>query len=266
MPTALIIDDEPEANKLLSMLVQLRGYRTRSAFTGEEGLVLARDDRPDVVFLDLMLPDRTGFDVCRKLRSDRSTSLVPVVVVTARLADRNRTESYQAGASDFVPKPYTPDQIFRALHDADAWRRELEAHGGAGELVCNCRDALAAERQLGALHGLLGARTPLNEKIQAGIVAAIRELCRSACAWGVHRGIERVATVAYRLYDDRLCLTVGDESAWFEGGHPPLEEGIRRWVLRRDLFDEIKPAPSGRELTLTRHFRTPSNGNVPPGP
>ncbi len=112
MPTALIVDDEPEANKLLSMLVQLRGYRTRSAFTGEEALALARDDRPDVVFLDLMLPDLTGFEVCRELRSDRETSLVPVVVVTARLADRNRVESYQAGTATSCPSPTLPTRSF----------------------------------------------------------------------------------------------------------------------------------------------------------
>lgn len=265
MPTALIVDDEPEANRLLAMLVQLRGYRTRSAYTGDEAIALARDDRPDVVFLDLMLPDRSGYEVCRALRSEPETSLVPVVVVTARLADRSRSESYQAGASDFVPKPYTPDQIFRALSDADDWRRELEDRG-SGELVCSCGEPRPAERQLAAFRCLLGARTPLDEAAVAGIAAAVKELFHSACAWGLHRGVERVATIAYRIHDDRLTLTVRDESAWFEGGHPPLEEGIRRRVFRRDLFDEIAPAPSGRELTLTRHFRSSANGSAPAGP
>ncbi|HEU5116344.1 MAG TPA: response regulator, partial [Isosphaeraceae bacterium] len=63
MPTALIVDDEPEANKLLSMLVRLRGYETLSAYSGEEALSTAKTMHPDVVFLDLMLPDRHGFEV-----------------------------------------------------------------------------------------------------------------------------------------------------------------------------------------------------------
>ena len=67
MPTALIVEDEPEANKLLSMLVQLHGYATESAFTGSEALEKVRNHVPDVVFLDLMLPDLDGYEVCRAL-------------------------------------------------------------------------------------------------------------------------------------------------------------------------------------------------------
>ncbi len=115
MPTALIVEDEPEANKLLSMLVQLRGYRTESAYRGSEALDRLRNHVPDVVFLDLMLPDLDGYQVCRSLKSSGSTCLVPVVIVTARLAAENRIESFSVGADDFVPKPYTPDEIFHAL-------------------------------------------------------------------------------------------------------------------------------------------------------
>ncbi len=67
MPKALIVEDEPEANELLAMLVQLRGYQTDSAFTGGEALIKAEQARPDIVFLDLMLPDLNGYDVCRAL-------------------------------------------------------------------------------------------------------------------------------------------------------------------------------------------------------
>src|SRR5205807_2528884 len=114
MPTALIVEDEPEANKLLSMLVRLRGYRTESAFTGGEALEKVDQARPDIVLLDLMLPDINGYEVCRALKARRQTHPIPVVMVTARVAAENRVESYRVGANDFVPKPYTPDQIFTA--------------------------------------------------------------------------------------------------------------------------------------------------------
>src|SRR6516225_731065 len=83
MPTALIVEDEPEANRLLSMLVQLRGYRTESAFTGGEALSKVDQRPPDIVFLDLMLPDINGYEVCTCLKTQRATSLIPVVMVTA---------------------------------------------------------------------------------------------------------------------------------------------------------------------------------------
>src|SRR6478672_3266223 len=119
MPTALIVEDEPEANHLLSMLVQLRGYRTESAFTGGEALEKVDRQPPDIVFLDLMLPDINGYEVCKTLKTQKATSLIPIVMVTARIAAENRLQSFRVGADDYIPKPYTPDQIFRAMADAD---------------------------------------------------------------------------------------------------------------------------------------------------
>jgi CheY-like chemotaxis protein len=124
MPTALIVEDEPEANRLLSMLVQLRGYRTQSVFSGSEALAAVEAGESfDVVFLDLMLPDTNGFEVCRLIKSRPETCAVPVVMVTARLAEENRAKSAQVGADGFIPKPYTPNQIFEALASADEIRR-----------------------------------------------------------------------------------------------------------------------------------------------
>lgn len=122
MPTALIVEDEPEANRLLAMIVQLKGYTTRSAFTGLEALKAVESESFDVVFLDLMLPDTNGYEVCRKIKGRPESCSTPVVVVTARLADENRAKSSEVGADGFIPKPYTPGQIFEALASADALR------------------------------------------------------------------------------------------------------------------------------------------------
>ncbi len=69
MPTALIVEDEPEANKLLAMLVQLRGYQTESALDGAAAIDHLRKHVPDVIFLDLMLPDIDGYEICRTLKA-----------------------------------------------------------------------------------------------------------------------------------------------------------------------------------------------------
>lgn len=127
MPIALIVEDEPEANRLLAMIVQLRGYKTLSAFTGGEALSAIENESPDVVFLDLMLPDTNGFEVCRKIKSRQGAHAIPVVMVTARLAEENLAKSELVGADGYIPKPYTPNQIFDALTSADEIRkRRLE--------------------------------------------------------------------------------------------------------------------------------------------
>ena len=127
MPTALIVEDEPEANRLLARIVQLRGYRTRSAFNGVEAITAIEDEAFDVVFLDLMLPDANGYEICRRIKDRPETRSTPVVIVTARLADENRAQSAQVGADGFIPKPYTPGQIFEALASADAARKAKDA-------------------------------------------------------------------------------------------------------------------------------------------
>ncbi len=131
MPLALIVEDEPEANRLLSMIVQLRGYQTRSAFTGSEALsAMEGQERPDVVFLDLMLPDTNGYEVCRLIKARPDTQAIPVVMVTARLAEENMARSEAVGADGFIPKPYTPNQIFEALITADEIRnRNRDGNG-----------------------------------------------------------------------------------------------------------------------------------------
>ncbi len=118
MPRVLIVEDEPEANRLLCMLLELKGCLTESAHDGAEALASVERDPPDLIFLDLMLPDVDGLELCRQLKSLGPTAKTPVVVVTARLSDENRAQSFAAGADHFISKPYLPDQIFHALETA----------------------------------------------------------------------------------------------------------------------------------------------------
>jgi CheY-like chemotaxis protein len=216
MPTALIVEDEPEANKLLALLVQLRGYAAVSAFTGGEALeAINRGLPPDIVFLDLMLPDINGYEVCRRLRSRKATSLVPVVMVTARIAAENRQQSFGVGADDYIAKPYTPDQIFQALQDADAWREKLGRNGfdDEGSIVFGPRsdDAL---RRVARLRNLLVARTSLDVEGVDRIGAALQALRASAERWGRQLGVDPVAVLEYRILPDRLVFTIDDRSEW----------------------------------------------------
>ena len=160
MPTALIVEDEPEANKLLAMLVQLRGYQTESALDGAQAMDHLRKRTPDVIFLDLMLPDVDGYDICRSLKSSEHTSQVPVIIVTARITDANRIESFRAGADNFIPKPYTPDEIFEALEQAQAWKAQLESSRIDGEASLDGRDEGETLRSLARLRNA----TPLSKR------------------------------------------------------------------------------------------------------
>ncbi len=219
--------------------------RTRA----KKALRAARARNPDVVFLDLMLPDRHGFEVCRTLRSDRSTTMLPVVVVTARLAERSRAESYEAGATDFVPKPYTPDQIFKALGSADTWNRSLRRTPGEGRILCHPEERHSFDRQLTGLRSLLLGRSPLEPELVEQIAATARAMCARAESWSRESGVDAAASVAYRLEPDCLTLTVVGESGWLEFAGSSMAE-----VVPSSLFDDITTSESGRALVLTRFF------------
>jgi CheY-like chemotaxis protein len=255
MPTALIVEDEPEANKLLAMLVQLRGYRTDSAFTGSEALEKVNRTPPDIVFLDLMLPDMNGYEVCKSLKSRKTTSAIPVVMVTARVAADNRLQCFFVGADDFIPKPYTPDQIFQAMTVADAWRRHLERQDFDGEIRIETRDEVESLRQLSYLRNLLLTRTSLDADAVRRLVSALQEIWRDAVDWGQAQSVNHVATLAYRLKPDALTLELTASSPWLD--HDPSRPE-QRWPksLPTAEFDEITPAgpePS-RRISFVRRF------------
>jgi len=255
MPTALIVEDEPEANKLLAMLVRLRGYSTESAYSGSEALEKVRNRVPDVVFLDLMLPDLDGYDVCRALKSSGTTSQVPVVIVTARIAAENRIESFRAGADDYVPKPYTPDQIFEALDQSNAIRLEMVAPQIEGEVVLDGRDDGETLRRLARLRGLLIARSGLEPEAIDRISAAIRAIWSSVDQWSRRSGLDRVATLAFALSPESLSLTVHDEGGWL-ASTDGLAQGPTSTILADARFDQIESDHEARCLRLVKRFET----------
>jgi CheY-like chemotaxis protein len=256
MPTALIVEDEPEANKLLAMLVQLRGYRTESAYRGAEALEKIRDCAPDVVFLDLMLPDMNGHDVCRFLKSSRSVRSIPVVIVTARLTAENRIECFEVGADDYIPKPYTPDQIFEALEHSGAWRDQLAAAHVEGQVPLDLRDDGGTLRRLAQLRRLMQARSGLGADEIDRISTAITELWSSVDNWSRRRRLNQVAMLDYSLTADSLTLTIRDEAGWLAVWRDHAADHPSR-ALDEARFDQVIADEADHSLTLVKQFLTP---------
>ena len=115
-PTVLHIEDN-EANRLLvEMLVARRpGVRLFTAGRGKEGLAMAKEHRPDLILLDLHLPDTTGEDVLQALRADEESRDTPVVMVSADATAIRRSQAYDCGANDFLTKPFNVGQFLKML-------------------------------------------------------------------------------------------------------------------------------------------------------
>ncbi len=115
MPFVLIVDDEADLASLVEFNLQQAGLETAVALTGERALELAKARVPDVVLLDLMLPDISGKEVCRRLRADLKTREVPIVMLTARGEETDRVEGFEVGADDYVSKPFSPRELVLRL-------------------------------------------------------------------------------------------------------------------------------------------------------
>lgn len=109
--TVLLIEDEQDVRDLLRLNLKKAGFRVLQASDGLAGLKLAREHRPDVVILDLMLPEMRGEDVCRQLKQGDSTASLPVIMLTAKAGPRERVAGLELGADDYVTKPFSPREL-----------------------------------------------------------------------------------------------------------------------------------------------------------
>ena len=104
----LVVEDDRDIQELVAYNLSLEGFQVWRASTGEEGLQMARERRPDLIVLDLMLPGMDGLEVCRRIRRNEETEEIPIVMLTAKTEDVDIITGLEIGADDYVTKPFSP--------------------------------------------------------------------------------------------------------------------------------------------------------------
>jgi two-component system phosphate regulon response regulator PhoB len=129
----LVVDDEPDLLELVRFNLDRAGFRVETAASGEEALARLRRSIPDLLVLDLMLPDLSGEEVCRRLRADPDLSGLPVIMLTAKSEEVDRVVGFELGADDYVTKPFSPRELvlrvkalLRRSHEATVLSAPLE--------------------------------------------------------------------------------------------------------------------------------------------
>ena len=107
----LVVDDEPDLLELVRFNLTQAGFQVTTATSGREALEQLKSATPDLVVLDLMLPDVSGNDICRQIRSDPGLSDLPIVMLTAKSEEVDRVVGFELGADDYVPKPFSPREL-----------------------------------------------------------------------------------------------------------------------------------------------------------
>lgn len=124
----LVVEDEPAIQELVAFTCATNGYQVvrTDSVTGAQASI--RSELPDLVILDWMLPDRSGIDLMRELRSDERTRALPVIMLTARSAESDRVSGLDAGADDYVVKPFSPRELMSRVRAV--FRRKAPQHAG----------------------------------------------------------------------------------------------------------------------------------------
>jgi len=112
----LVVDDTPASLKLLTDIMKAEGYEVRSAISGELALNAAIGNPPDLILLDIRMPEMDGFDVCRRLKAIPATQDVPVIFVSAASETDEKVQGFELGAVDYVTKPYQRDELLSRVH------------------------------------------------------------------------------------------------------------------------------------------------------
>jgi DNA-binding response OmpR family regulator len=121
-PLVLVADDDEDILSLVAFRLERAGYDVVTANHGEEALRLARERKPDVAVLDVMMPKLSGYDVTREMRADTETRRIPIILLTARVQEADVTRGFEAGADDYIKKPFSPQEL-RARVQAILGRR-----------------------------------------------------------------------------------------------------------------------------------------------
>jgi DNA-binding response OmpR family regulator len=275
MPTALIVEDDPDQAEMAARLLHYRNYESQIAGTGTEGLAKARLLKPDVILLDLMLPDTTGFDVCRGLRSDSETMLTPVVMLTALCDDLNRSRGFRVGANAYVTKPYGSEELFQAIVDARAWRIRMEQRQIRGEIHVQLNSEVSFLQEVNDFLMSLSLAVPFTQEQVLCLRQALLEMGQNAIEWGNRHRSEQLVDITYRIYADRVEIVIRDQGSGFDKNkmshaasaenpiaHMDVREklGLREGgfglLITGGMVDEMRHNEAGNEVTLIKRFQS----------
>jgi CheY-like chemotaxis protein/anti-sigma regulatory factor (Ser/Thr protein kinase) len=287
--TAVIVENDPDTAQLLATCLRDMDFDPAILATGGPAVPWVRRHHPELILLDPVLPDVDGHGICRELKLDRHTNLIPLILVSARSHQDDRVRGLAVGANGHVTRPFTEKEIRRAVAQGMAWRADLRRQGTEGEIRFQLCSAPQYLEELNQLLASLFLFTPLSELQVSHLMLAVRELGTNAIEWGHRNQVERLVTVTYRIDPHKVSIVIGDSGPGFNPGEVPhaarpedplahlavrealgLRDGGCGILMARGLVDDLQYNAAGNEVRLVKYFsledRRPGRGPAaPPG-
>ena len=114
--TIFVVDDDPDLVTILRLILEHNGFNVVCAYSGRQLFTSLKEQKPDLIILDVMMPHMHGFEVLTRLKGSAETATIPVIMVTAKIQFENILEGYKAGADYYIPKPFTKSQLMEGIN------------------------------------------------------------------------------------------------------------------------------------------------------
>ncbi len=207
----LIVDDDVQTLRLVGLMLERQGYKILAANTGSQAIHMARTEHPDVIVLDIMMPDMDGYEVSRSLRKDAETSNIPILMFTAKSQVEDKVSGYESGADDYLTKPIHPAELtahLRALLSRNKTRgNNARERGYTVGLI-------ASKGGVGVSTLALNLGIAFHQKTKAEVIAA--EMRPGQGTWGIELSnnmTEGISNLLRMRAADISAITVENELA-----------------------------------------------------
>jgi len=270
---ALVVEDEQDIGYLLSEHLRRWGFEPTWLGEGKPAISWVRHNKPELILLDVNLPDMKGFEICETLKLERDTNLIPIIMITVLSADEDKVHGLQVGANRYLTKPFTADGLYQAIQDAFSWQEELKRHGTEGEIRFQLLSDTKFLEELNQLLASLFLFSGLTQSQVKHLTTAVRELGTNAIEWGHQKQAERVVTVDYRIDPEKITIIIRDTGPGFDPKNMPhaahaddpighmmvretlgLREGGFGILMSRGLVDDLQYNETGNEVRLIKFF------------
>lgn len=243
-PSILVVDDYPQNAELLRELLATRGYRIAAVQHAADAELEIRRNPPDLILLDVVMPGKSGYELCRELKADPSTRLIPIVMITGLTDRQDRLKGIEAGADDFLAKPISPEELFARVSSLLKLKEFTDELETAESVICTL--GLSVE-----------SRDPYTE-------GHCERLARDASEMGRHLALDEESIVALRrggYLHDLGKIAVPDEILKKGSNLTPSEwEIMKKHPVTGETI--CRPLKSMRlVLPIIRHHHEHSDGS-----
>jgi two-component system, OmpR family, response regulator len=270
---ALIVEDEKDTGTLLGEHLRRWGFQPTILAEGPPAVNWVRQNKPDLVLLDLLLPGMDGFTICEHLKLDRDTNLIPIIMITALTDAEDKVHGLQVGANRYLSKPFVPSELHSAIREVINWREDIQKNGTEGEIRFHLQSDAQYLEELNHLLGSLFLFSGLTQAQIKQLIMAVREMGTNAIEWGHQKQIDRVVTVLYHIDPEKITITIRDTGPGFDPTNLPhaanpddpvghmmvremlgLREGGFGILMSQGLVDEMTYNETGNEVRLVKRF------------